>query len=92
MLAWGLWRLLGRSIPIAVIPIIIGLVLAAMGWLPQGWDVPSAIGDRIGWAGVLLLAFTAGLETRQSGKLTGKSQEARTAFPNRNADIGLAGR
>ncbi|MET0581716.1 MAG: cation:proton antiporter [Pseudoxanthomonas sp.] len=65
-LAWGIWRLLGRSIPIAVVPIIIGLVLAASGWLPQGWGVPSVLGDRIGWVGVLLLAFTAGLETRQS--------------------------
>ncbi|MGH8026909.1 MAG: cation:proton antiporter [Pseudoxanthomonas sp.] len=66
LLAWGLWRLLGRSIPIAVVPIIIGLVLAATGWLPEEWGVPSVIGDKIGWAGVLLLAFTAGLETRQS--------------------------
>lgn len=67
LLAWTLWRLLGRSIPIAVVPIIIGLVLAATGWLPQSWGVPSAIGDKIGWVGVLLLAFTAGLETRQFG-------------------------
>lgn len=63
-LAWTLWRLLGRSIPIAVIPIIIGLVLAATGWLPASLGVPSLIGDKIGWVGVLLLAFTAGLETR----------------------------
>lgn len=66
LLAWGLWRLLGRSIPIAVVPIIIGLVLAATGWLPASLGVPSIIGDKIGWVGVLLLAFTAGLETRQS--------------------------
>lgn len=65
LLAWTLWRLLGRSIPIAVVPIIIGLVLAATGWLPQSWGVPSVVGDKIGWVGVLLLAFTAGLETRQ---------------------------
>lgn len=64
LLAWTLWRLLGRSIPIAVIPIIIGLVLAATGWLPASLGVPSLIGDKIGWVGVLLLAFTAGLETR----------------------------
>ena len=64
LLAWTLWRLLGRSIPIAVVPIIIGLVLAATGWLPASLGVPSAIGDKLGWAGVLLLAFTAGLETR----------------------------
>ncbi|MGH8062299.1 MAG: cation:proton antiporter [Pseudoxanthomonas sp.] len=66
LLAWGLWRLLGRSIPIAVVPIIIGLVLAATGWLPPSLGVPSVIGEKIGWVGVLLLAFTAGLETRQS--------------------------
>lgn len=65
-LAWGIWRLLGRSIPIAVVPIIIGLVLAVTGWLPQSWGIPSLIGDKAGWVGVLLLAFTAGLETRQS--------------------------
>ena len=68
-LAWVLWRLLGRSIPIAVVPIIIGLVLAASGWLPAPLGVPSVIGDGIGWVGVLLLAFTAGLETRQSTHL-----------------------
>lgn len=66
LLAWMLWRLLGRTIPIAVVPIIIGLVLAASGWLPEAWGVPSPVGDRIGWMGVLLLAFMAGLETRQS--------------------------
>jgi len=69
LLAWTLWRLLGRSIPMAVIPIIIGLVLAATGWLPASLGVPSVIGDKIGWVGVLLLAFTAGLETRQSAHI-----------------------
>ena len=75
LLAWGVWRLLGRSIPIAVVPIIIGLVLAATGWLPPALGVPSAAGDKIGWVGVLLLAFTAGLETRQSRYL-GATAEA----------------
>lgn len=65
-LSWGIWRALGRSIPLAVVPIVIGLVLAASGWLPAGLGVPSKIGDQIGWVGVLLLAFTAGLETRHS--------------------------
>lgn len=68
-LAWVAWRALGRSIPIAVIPIIIGLLLAATGALPAGWGVPSKLGDQIGFVGVLLLAFTAGLETRQSAHL-----------------------
>ena len=73
LLGWGLWRLLGRSIPIAVVPIIIGLVLAATGWLPASLGVPSVIGDKIGWVGVLLLAFTAGLETRQSAHVRSPS-------------------
>jgi Kef-type K+ transport system membrane component KefB len=73
LLAWGLWRLLGRSIPIAVIPIVIGLVLAATGWLPASLDLPSVIGDGIGWVGVLLLAFTAGLETRLSAHIRSSS-------------------
>ena len=70
LLAWALWRLLARSIPIAVVPIIIGLVLAATGWLPDSLGVPSVIGDNVGWLGVLLLAFTAGLETRQSAHVS----------------------
>lgn len=64
LLAWAIWRVLGRAIPIAVVPIIIGLLLAGSGILPREWGVPSLWGDRIGWVGVLLLAFTAGLETR----------------------------
>ena len=66
-LAWVLWRGLGRAFPIAVMPIVIGMLLAATGWLPREWGVPSWLGDRVGWIGVLLLAFTAGLETRQMG-------------------------
>lgn len=73
LLAWGIWRLLGRSIPIAVVPIIIGLVLAATGWLPASLGVPSVVGDKAGWVGVLLLAFTAGLETRQSAHVRSSS-------------------
>ena len=73
VLAWGIWRALGRSLPIAVLPIIIGLLLAATGALPAEWGVPSPAGDNIGWVGVLLLAFTAGLETRQSAHLPGAS-------------------
>ena len=68
-LAWIAWRALRRSIPIAVIPIIIGLLLAATGVLPASWGVPSRLGDQIGFIGVLLLAFTAGLETRESAHL-----------------------
>lgn len=73
VLAYAVWRGLGRAIPIAVLPIIIGLLLAASDAVPATWGVPSPLGDRIGWIGVLLLAFTAGLETRQSAHLPGAS-------------------
>lgn len=68
-LAWIVWRLLGRSIPIAATPTIISLLFAATGVLSSSWGVPSKLGDQIGFLGVLLLAFTAGLETRQSAHL-----------------------
>lgn len=93
LLAWTLWRVLGRSIPIAVVPIIIGLTLAATGWLPQSWGVPSVVGEKIGWVGVLLLAFTAGLETRQSahaGSPTGASVESRSSIFRFVASAALA--
>ena len=93
LLAWTLWRLLGRSIPIAVVPIIIGLVLAATGWLPHGWGVPSVVGDKIGWVGVLLLAFTAGLETRQfahADSSTGAPTESRSSVLRFVASAALA--
>lgn len=82
-LAWAVWRALGRSIPIAVIPIVIGLLLAATGVLPASWGVPSKPGDQIGFVGVLLLAFTAGLETRQSAHLPGAPDAA--PLPHRQA-------
>lgn len=63
VLPWCLWRLLGRRIPFAVLPIIVGLSLAASR-IPVGASVATAAGQATGWVGVLLLAFTAGLETR----------------------------
>ncbi len=63
VLPWGLWRLLGRRIPFAVLPIVVGLLLAASG-TSAGASVATASGQAVGWVGVLLLAFTAGLETR----------------------------
>ncbi len=65
-LAWVLWRLCGRAFPFAIVPIAIGLAIAGFGGLPASWGVPSASGQGIGWLGVLLLAFTAGLETRHA--------------------------
>jgi Kef-type K+ transport system membrane component KefB len=61
---WIAWRLLGRTIPFAVLPIVIGLSLAVLGGAPAELGIPSALGTQLGFAGVLLLAFTAGLETR----------------------------
>lgn len=83
VLAWCVWRALGRSIPIAVIPIIIGLVLAASGVIPASWGLPSAIGQDIGWIGVLLLAFAAGLETRQEAHLPANPGAASQARPRK---------
>ncbi|MFD0322882.1 cation:proton antiporter [Lysobacter gummosus] len=81
LLSWGLWRLFGRSVPLAVLPIVIGLVLAASGWLPPELGVPSAIGDKLGWVGVLALAFSAGLETRQSHYRPQPEAEATPSVP-----------
>jgi len=66
LIPWIVWRLLGRSVPLAVLPILVGLGLAAAGLKPTELGVPSALGDQIGWIGVLLLAFSAGLEMRLS--------------------------
>lgn len=66
LVPWAVWRLLGRSLPLAVLPILIGLGLAAAGLKPTSLGVPSALGDQLGWIGVLLLAFSAGLEMRLS--------------------------
>ncbi|GBQ88714.1 cation:proton antiporter [Asaia krungthepensis] len=62
---WLLWRLVGKAVPIAVIPILIG-IMAAVWHLPlKSIGVPSFYGDTIGWVAVLVLAFTAGMEMWQ---------------------------
>lgn len=66
LLPWLVWRALGRSIPLAVLPILVGLGLAASGLPFAELGVPSSYGDKIGLIGVLVLAFTAGLEMRQT--------------------------
>lgn len=64
-LPWIIWRLIGRAVPIAVIPILIG-ILAAVWHLPvKSLGIPSFYGDTIGWVAVLVLAFTAGMEMWQ---------------------------
>ncbi len=65
-LAWVVWRVCGRTFPFAIVPIAIGLAIAGFGGLPASWGVPSSSGQTIGWFGVLLLAFAAGLETRHA--------------------------
>ncbi len=65
-LAWLIWRLCGRTLPVCD--------RADRHWpghcrgrgLPSSWGVPSPSAQTLGWVGVLLLAFTAGMETRHS--------------------------
>ena len=61
------WRLIRGAIPMAVLPILTGLSVAIAADR-LGFDKsiigPSIWGERIGWIGVLALAFSAGLETR----------------------------
>lgn len=66
LLPWLVWRALGRSIPLAVLPILVGLGLAASGLPIAELGIPSGYGNKIGFLGVLVLAFAAGLEMRQS--------------------------
>jgi Kef-type K+ transport system membrane component KefB len=76
-LPWCLWRLLGRRIPFAVLPIVAGLLLAAAGVGKSDGLLPTAFGQTVGWVGVLLLAFAAGLETRRiSAPGSGHSAQA----------------
>ncbi|QEO17292.1 cation:proton antiporter [Acetobacter vaccinii] len=65
ILPWVLWRILGKTIPIVVIPILVGISIAV--WhIPVGAaGIPSTYGNTIGWVAVLVLAFTAGLEMWQ---------------------------
>jgi Kef-type K+ transport system membrane component KefB len=65
LLPWGVWRLARRAIPIAVLPILVGITLAVLHAPVQAIHIPSVWGDDIGWAAVLVLAFTAGLEMWQ---------------------------
>ncbi|GBQ72158.1 Na+/H+ antiporter [Ameyamaea chiangmaiensis NBRC 103196] len=65
LLPWLMWRLTQRTMPIVVLPILVGITLAVTRW-PLGWaGIPSLYGTYIGWVAVLVLAFTAGLEMWQ---------------------------
>lgn len=61
------WRLARGAVPMAVLPILTGLTVAIAADR-FGFDKsalgPSDFGEKIGWYGVLALAFSAGLETR----------------------------
>lgn len=60
------WRLCKRAIPLAVLPILMGMILAATGWATEFRLGSSSISSQLGFIGVILLAFTAGLESRPS--------------------------
>lgn len=66
-LPYLLWRLLRGAAPMAVMPILTGLCIAVAAH-HLGFDKnivgPSPLGETIGWIGVLVLTFSAGLETR----------------------------
>lgn len=77
-ISWLLWTVAKRSIPIAVIPIVLAICINASGYDPAALGLPSAIGDTIGFVAVNFLAFTAGLEIRAqpegSGRVTVMSE------------------
>jgi Kef-type K+ transport system membrane component KefB len=61
------WRVLRGAAPMAVLPILIGLCVAVAAYhfdFDKSIAGPSEIGETIGWVGVLILTFSAGLETR----------------------------
>ncbi|MDN6714232.1 MAG: cation:proton antiporter, partial [Acetobacter sp.] len=62
---WALWRLMQKALPIAVLPILVGIALAVWHVPVQQMGIPSVYGNTIGWVAVLVLAFTAGLEMWQ---------------------------
>ncbi|NHN90976.1 cation:proton antiporter [Acetobacter sicerae] len=65
LVPWVLWRLIGKVLPIVVLPILLGMGMAVLHVPVTDMGIPSAIGDEIGWVAVLVLAFTAGLEMWQ---------------------------
>ncbi len=61
------WLVIRGAAPMAVLPILAGLGVAVAADR-FGFDKsllgPSQLGEQLGWIGVLVLAFSAGLETR----------------------------
>ncbi|EFG84158.1 cation:proton antiporter [Novacetimonas hansenii] len=60
-----LWRWSQKTIPIVVIPILVGIVIAVTKYPVGTWGIPSQYGEDVGWIAVLVLAFTAGLDMWQ---------------------------
>ncbi|GBR00264.1 cation:proton antiporter [Acetobacter oeni] len=87
-LPWLLWRLMQRTIPVVVFPILIGILLAVVHAPVKDLGIPSLYGDEIGWVAVLVLAFTAGLEMWQH---PGQNQSAGSGFPSPSLGRLLAG-
>ena len=68
------WRAIRGVVPMAVLPILFGLAISVAA-SRFGFDKaifgPSDFGEAIGWVGVLVLAFSAGLETREMATTNG---------------------
>lgn len=45
---WGLWQLLRRSIPIAILSILVGILLAVLYFPASKVGIPSLYSDYIG--------------------------------------------
>lgn len=91
------WRLVRPVVPLAVVPVLIGLAVAALATLngQRGPDLvpPTAVGDALGMLGVILLAFSAGLEGRDPGHLTPGTTRVAALSPGRilrSAGVALA--
>jgi Kef-type K+ transport system membrane component KefB len=77
------WRLAHRIVPLAVLPILIGVILAIVGDRLGAAPLvaPTPLGDLLGWAGVLVLAYAAGLEARPDAAAGGAGAGPPPAFP-----------
>lgn len=69
-----LWHLCRKAVPIVVIPILVGIVIAVTKYPVGAWGIPSQYGENIGWIAVLVLAFTAGLDMWQLSDDTDPNQ------------------
>lgn len=91
------WRLVRPVVPLAVVPVLIGLAVAGLAALngQRGPEFlpPTEAGDALGMLGVILLAFSAGLEGRDPGHLTPGAITVSAPSPGRilrSAGVALA--